>query len=393
MCETPKIYMEEHNLIKYLESPILVDASANATRLIGKLKQSVLVGQLYEVSQILRTINFRFVNSKEKLLALENLLYQGACHLLKLEEKVAGQDVATLFLEASAKRLVVYREGNQEAKNQLILTNLNDHANNHSVDWEVCNKVSHIAANLPNTELGRTKFVADSLRVLTPSILNRSLLHNILANQFLQLEDYAEVRYHFLYCANQHNADDISNFLVQYQLTSETKSETDLFITQFILQYLCLQSPLDSPGLAHNTKPNLAPVSAKARHDIKTVADRIFSGYILKHPELNKKAIPFPDLPLLNFTHFILSIIHSNEAETFKLLCDIYKSTWNRDPNYQGYLNRIGALYYGIVDKEKQRQGGGFFNNMLMSLLEGNDGEDEDPSRGTNKFVTGDELD
>lgn len=107
---------------------------------------------------------------------------------------------------------------------------------------------------------------------------------------------------------------------------------------------------------------------------------------------------PFKSLPLLNFTHFIISTLDSQPPEqaTFKSLCDIYKTIWARDPNYQSYLNRIGAMYYGIINRQKQ-QHGGFFNNILMSLFEGNDTDegdcDDKESPPSNNMSLCDELD
>lgn len=393
------IRMEEEVLVDFLESPLFVRASSNATRLVAKLKQAIQHRELYETHQILRTIYFRFVNSKDKVTVLEDLLYQGACYLLKLNENVSGQDIATLFLEAAAKCLQYYRdEGGEEAMQDLSNDSVSYHANKQSLDWDISQKLSQIAVSLPKTDIGQSKFIADALRILNPKLLNRSLLHNFMANKFWQHEDYAESRYHFLHCSNLENAQDIANLLVDYQTGSATRSEVDLFITQFIFQFLCLQSPIDSPlnkkSHANPPNPQSAPVIKRTRKSIKTIADKIFSQYTLKHPTLHQVSIPFSRLPLLNFTFFIISIIDtSNEAATFNILRDIYKLAWSRDPDYQGYLNRIGTLYFGVVDKDKQRQGGGFFNNILMSLLEGTGEDDEDSNQDGNSLSFSDELD
>lgn len=391
--------MEDKALMDYLKSPEFVRASTNATRLVGKLESAVQRKELYETHQILRTINFRFISSQDKIVALRNLLFEGACYLLKSGENVSGQDIGTLFLDSAAKCLQKRRdESNEEANNELTNASLVYHANNNTLDFDISQKVAHIAISLPDTEIGRPKFIADAIKILNPKILNRSLLHEVLATQFWQTKDLASSRYHYLHCASLLNAKDVADLLVSYQTASANSSEVDLFITQFILQFLCLQSPIDPPN-QKKTTPS-APSSRlsvnyckRSRSEIKLIAEKIFSTYTLQHPCLSQVCVPFSSLPLLNFTYFIISILDSDkEASTFVMLRDIYKVTWSRDPNYNGYLTRIETLYFGIVDQSKQRQGG-FLNNILQSLLEGADDEDGESNQEVNNLSSCDELD
>lgn len=391
--------MAEEALVTYLGSAEFVKASANATRLVAKLKLAVQKRELYEAHQILRTINFRFISAIDKTIPLNNLLYQGACYLLKLEEFVSGQDISTLFLESSVKCLqYLIDEKGETSKINLANQNLEYHIHNNTFDWAVCEKVANLAVSLPNTELGRTKFIADALRILTPKLLNRCLLHEVLASKFWQNNDVISSRYHYLHCASLENAQEIARLLVEYQSTGASYSEIDLFITQFILQFLCLQCPLDAPKLPNQKStatPSQTAIGRKTRNVIKSIAEKIFTSYTLKHPVLSPLlgCIPFSSLPLLNFTYFIISILDSDkEASTFTMLCDIYRVTWSRDPNYQGYLTRIGTLFLGIVDQSKQVQGG-IFNNILLSLLEGTEDDEEDSSHEGNNFSSCDELD
>lgn len=395
--------MEKEALLSYLNSPKFVKASSSSTRLVAKLKTAIIRQELYETHQILRTIYFRFTNYNEKVVALVDLLYHGAIYLLKYQEIVSGQDTASLLLEVAAKCLQInLDEGGQEARLNSANSSLTDHMMNNTLEMDICQKVSNLAIHLPDNEFGRTKFIADALRVLSPKLLNRNLFHNVLASKFWQKKDYTNARYHFLHCANLENAQDIAVMLVEFQCKNAYKSEVDLFITQFVLQLLCLQCPLDPPRLPNqncrkqNTvaSPN-ATVSRKTISTIKSIAEKIFLSYTLRHPSLNQVDIPFPSLPLLNFTYFIIILLDSNQPETslFQVLCDIYKKAWSRDPNYQNYLNRIGTLYFGVVDRAKQhQQQGGFFNNILMSLLEGTDEEDEDSNHDGNNLSC-DELD
>lgn len=375
--------MEEMTLIEYINSDEFIKASSNSTRLVGKLKTAIQHEQLYETHQILRTIYFRFSNNKEKLNALENLLYHGAYYLLLKNEFTSGQDIATLFLELAAK----------------CLSNKNkEDENNTQYELIISEKVANIAVKLPDTEIGQSRFLFETLKILIPKLLDRNLLHNILANKFWQHKDFVNGRYHYLRCASLENAENIAQLLIEYQTLSATKSEIDLFITQFILQLLCLQSPLDPPTKQSNEKQkpdtNIGnKVIRKTRKTIKIITEKIFMFYTLNHPLLNQSCIPYSNYPLLNFTYFIISILDStyDESSTFKTLCDIYRITWSRDPNYSDYLNRIGTIYFGVVDQAKQRQGGGggILNNILLSLLE----EDENSNQENYNLSSSDELD
>lgn len=374
--------MENKALIDYLKSPEFVGASTNASRLVGKLKSAVERKELYETHQILRTINFRFISSQDKIFALRDLLFEGTCYLLKSGETVSGQDIGTLFLDSAGKCLLKRRdEGNEVTNNDLTNASLVYHANKNSLDYDICQRVAHIAISLPDLEIGRSKFIADAFKILNPKVLNRNLLHEVLATKFWQIKDLASSRYHYLHCASLLNAKDVADLLVSYQAESANNSEVDLFITQFILQFLCLQSPIDPPNQKKTTPSapssrSLVNCCKRRRTEIKSIAEQIFLCY--------KKKTKF-SYPLLNFIWFMIMILDSEEASTFVLLRDIYRPTWSRDPNYSGYLTRIETLYFA---KTEQRQGG-FLNNILLSLIEG-DGES---SQEGNNISECDELD
>lgn len=388
--------MADSALIKYLNSSEFVKASSNSVRLVAKLKSAIQRCELYETHQILRTVYFRFVNSKEKVFALKGLLYEGSCYLLKSGEYISGQDIASIFLEASAKCLQHHQDDNHDdAAQNLADPSLNYHQNRKTIDYDISNKISQIAIQLPDTEIGRQKFIAETLRILTSKLLNRELLHHILAKELWSIKDFVGGRYHFLHCASLENSEDIANLLIEYQVASATKSEVDLFIAQFILQFLCLQWPLDSPKIPNQKSSPVVPVtSRKTRKSIKLIAEQVFLAYNLKHPLLRQQNSRFFSLPLLNFTYFIISILDSDkDSGTFRILCDIYQMTWTRDPSYKGYLARIGTIYVGVVDEAYKQRQGGLFNNILLSLPEEPDEDEDDNTKEGNSFSSCDELD
>ena len=406
-------------LASYLESPKFLQASTNASRLVNKLKVAVANQELYETQQILRTVYFRFINHSEKIDALGDLLYYGAIHLMKQGEHISGQDLGSLFLETVAKRLQADLDqcpitGPNKGAVSVIFAKCEDE----TPDVIICRKISSIAVLLPKTDIGQTKFIAETLKLLPPKLLNRDLLHEVLAHRFYQVKDYANARYHFLYssCANKYK---VCTLLVKFHAEQGAKSEVDLFITQFILQYLCLQQPTDSPvpstgsdqsghQRSGSAPPSTQIVSRKSLDEIVTVVRYILLEYNgqSEHPKI---WITRPyELPLLNFTYILVELLRSkkSEANAYRFLVRTYKRVWSRDPEFETYLNRIGVIYFGLPDPSKQQQqqqgngGGGFFNNLLMSMLEGedDDGEEEDEvgtaaRRGFDLMSAYDELD
>lgn len=385
--------MEEITLLEYLESPEFLSASTNATRLVSKLKSAVQRDELYETHQILRTIHFRFINSVDKILALKNLLYCGSCHLLKAQEYVSGQDIGVLFLDTCARCLQTYKDAGGSASVDLNSASLLYHSTGKTLSWEVSLKAAEIAILIPDTDIGQRKFIADILKILTPTVLNRNLLHEVLAIRFWRSGDFPNSRFNYLHCATHDNAKDIADLLIEYQTGRANKHEVDLFLTQFILQFLCLQTPFDPPAPQKKAMPGQGiVVTPKTRSVIKSIAKKIFTSYLVQHSQLSHADnLPYSSFPLLNFTYFIISILDSNQdADTFTFLCDAYKPAWSRDPNYKSYLTRIGTLYFGIADPAAQRQGG-LLNNMLLSLFE--TGDDEDGSTSPGETSPMDDLD
>lgn len=328
-----------------------------SSRLLNKLKQTLDSKQYYEAHQIFKTMFFRLATTEEKLTALEPLLFEGSLLLLRLNEHQSGQDVANLYIEACAKKLSLGRiQPNDQTK-----------------DIHISKNVITIAKELPtNSELGLQRFISDLFKTLTPQHINNDILHQYLAIFFWKdKRDYVNSRYHFMHSADikeKNKAPICTNMLIEYHLSLGYSSESDLFIAQFILQLLCLRQPTNAK------KANHSMTSIPGTNtDFKNYAERIFYTYTRDHPNIRRTESRFSQ-PLLNFLSFLLSILDTKDAHTFKALRDIYVVSLNRDPNYFDYLTRIGTLYFDIADRAQQRQGG-LFGNLLQSLLDDNDDE------------------
>lgn len=149
---------------------------------------------------------------------------------------------------------------------------------------------------------------------------------------FFSETNYHMARYHFI------RSDDMKSFgsmLVEVQVELGFRSEIDLFITQAVLQLLCIRN--------------------------STVASSLFDSYIEDHPLLSNG--PPYKYPLLNFTWLLLlaiqryfrdlpnnwssgtnHILFSTKQSSYSVLCKHYQPSLKRDPTNKEYLDRIGQV-------------------------------------------------
>lgn len=69
----------------------------------------------------------------------------------------------------------------------------------------------------------------------------------------------------------------------------------------------------------------------------------------------------------------------SRKLQTFAVLCEQYEPSIKRDPNYIGYLDKIGQIFFGL-NPPQQQKAGGIFGNILESFLAGLGDESDDES-------------
>ena len=146
--------------------------------------------------------------------------------------------------------------------------------------------------------------------------------------------------------------------LVEYSTSGGFPSEVDLFITQAVLQYLCLSN---------------LPTA--------TVAFKIYTanhpGIRASEPVSNPRP-PFL-MPLLNFVWFLLELlltVETRKLALFTVLCEQYRVSIGRDPAYRKYLDRIAQLFFGVPPPSSTSRGpgGGIFGNLMASIMGGGGG-------------------
>ncbi|KAF5287524.1 hypothetical protein FQA39_LY04152, partial [Lamprigera yunnana] len=157
-----------------------------------------------------------------------------------------------------------------------------------------------------------------------------------IAQVYWNEKNYTNARHHYIYSKDGLGC---AKLLIEFQVTQGYSYEEDLFITQAVLQYLCLQN--------------------------KVTASQTFNNYTKEHPRIKKTGPPY-FLPLLNFIWFLLQAVESQRLPIFTALCEQYEPSIKRDPCYVQYLDKIGQIFFGLKPPPQQRRGG-LIGNLLHS--------------------------
>uniref|UniRef100_A0A0P4WP96 Golgi to ER traffic protein 4 homolog n=1 Tax=Scylla olivacea TaxID=85551 RepID=A0A0P4WP96_SCYOL len=298
-------------------------------RVLAKLKASVEEGRYYEAHQMYRTLYFRYC-SQQKYAEVLDLLYDGASLLLRHEQQTSGADLALLMLEVLEKSKTDPTEEN-------------------------ITRIASLFSLLNHGTPERHQYLVRAVKWSCGDIhkLGHPRLHQLLAQTLWKEKNYGSARYHYL---RSEDGGGCADMLVELHLLRGYPSEIDLFLTQAVLQYLCLQK--------------------------KVAASEVFETYTKTHPTITKQRGPPFILPLLNFLWLLLSTIESGKVTYFTVLCEQYQPSLNRDPSYREYLDRIGQLFFNLPAPKPQAGPGGIFGNLIQGLLGGGLGDDDSDDEG-----------
>jgi golgi to ER traffic protein 4 len=230
-------------------------------RLVSKLSQLLKNGDYYEAHQIYRTLYHRMMRSN-KTLQLSDMLYEGSIHLLVNGEHNSGADVACLYLD-----VITHMNGQQ----------LESHLQNNQ-NTQLLTNIRKLFELIPCKTPERVVFISKAIKLNYSPI---SSIHKQFAIVLWHEKNYSESRNHFVHSCSD-SGEECALMLIEYQTSLGFPSEVDLFITQFVLQVLCVKN--------------------------KSLADNTFHAYTSKHPNISKTNPPF-SLPLLNFIWFLLVAI------------------------------------------------------------------------------------
>ncbi|KAA0190924.1 Golgi to er traffic protein 4 [Fasciolopsis buskii] len=270
--------------------------SFKLSKLQQRLEAAIEEKRFYEAHQIYKTLYFRCTTRRNYAEALR-YLYSGAEFLLSNQQWESGTDLACLVLQ-------VY------AKSKMDLTEVQ------------LNQLCGLLNKMPATE-ERVAFVCKATAILKP---HKNLLcgfNEQLGRLFWLEGSFCEARFRFMLSLNGYA---VGSFLIALHQRYGLRSEIDLFITQAVLQFLCMRQP--------------------------SAAIQTFYTYTRGHPRL-EPGPPFTRFPLLNFIWFLLLVIDRTESfTTFCVLCEKYRPQINRDSTYATYLETIGRQYFGTPNSE-----------------------------------------
>ncbi|XP_026317716.1 Golgi to ER traffic protein 4 homolog [Hyposmocoma kahamanoa] len=299
-------------------------------RVLDKLEASVNSGQYYEAHQMYRTLYFRYLSQK-KYPDLLNLLYKGSTLLLQRDQHGSGADLAILVVDVLTK---------SETKP--------------CDEW--IDKLAKLFEIMDSSIPERESFLTNAVKwSMDSNKKGHPLLHKKIAEVYWKEKKYTAAHRHFL-----HSSDGVAyaNMLIELHTTKGLKSEIDLFITQAVLQFLCLRNV--------------------------QMATETFDRYTGSHPRIKNDKGPPYILPLLNFLWFLLRAIEQRQANQFKVLRNWYAISIKRDPNYSVYLDNIGRIWFGIEIPQENKNSGSLIGGLLKSIIGEAESSDDEGDFGAN---------
>jgi len=296
-------------------------AARGVERVLAKCEACIADGNYYEAHQMFRTVYFRY-NGQRKYTEAADLLYKGALILLQHNQHSSGADLSMLLLD--------------------VLSNMNSPVTENSIA-KVTDLFQKMDPECPERYPYLSKAIGWSRKVEKEHKRGHPDLHQRFGFVFWEERNYTQARYHYLH---SRDGEGCAQMLMEFQTSHGFPSEVDMFITQAVLQYLCLQN--------------------------KTTANLCFEIYTQKHPKIDNG--PPYRLPLLNFIWLLLVALEGGKLAVFTVLCEKYTASINRDPNYKEYLDQIGQLFFGVPPPQRTPQG--LFGGLLQSMLGGEDDEE-----------------
>ncbi|CDS41121.1 golgi to er traffic protein 4 [Echinococcus multilocularis] len=286
----------------------------------SKLYQRIQTAQeekrFYEAHQLYKTVYFRCSLRKNYTESLECLL-KGVNFFLESHQWESGSDLACLYVDVLIK-----------SNREITDANLRD----------LCKFVSA----MPSTCVDRGKFISKCLSLFSKNEGILCAFNEFLGRQLFVEGALPQARSRIMLAGDGYK---VGCFLIEMHQRYGLVSEIDLFVTQAVLQFLCVK------------KTSLAALT--------------FHTYTRHHPRL-EAGPPFIHFPLLNFVWLLmLAIERKHTYDIFAFLCAQYRPQLMRDPSYTEYIEKISQVYFGA-----QRQNdpfSGILSNLVRML--GDDGD------------------
>ncbi|CAF1231854.1 unnamed protein product [Rotaria magnacalcarata] len=360
---------------------------ASSSRLHDKLEQCKQNKDFYEAHQICRTIYVRLRSSTSDENILK-FLFESACYFLEHNQSNSGYDLCKCYVETLNRSSIndltdnllkeicilfqslkpYHDERTEFACNVLRWSSQipSDHQEDEQLPALRTESNSSLSTTLLST-LTESSSTTPSTKRLVYHKFGHPKLHQSFAHILWEQEkNYKDSRYHYL---RSHDGRSFAIMLIEAHQAFGYPSEIDLFIAQSVLQYLLLRN-------FHT-------------------AYLVFVTYVEQHPKIRQPPPgPFSHgYPMLNFLWLLLlclkkiliktsinNIVSSGEpihrsdappsSETtrcFSSLVNAYKLSLERDSTLVQYVDRIGALFFGLKQKSSTSSSNPF-ENLMNSL-------------------------
>jgi len=290
------------------------NSKSRLDRIHHKFKAKVDGGNFYEASHMIKTLFHRYKSQKKNEDA-ENVLYESIITFLQHDQNESAYELGKLLIE-------LYQ----------------------SIDHDIetgIGKILEIVKKSTEGSPSRADFIESALSWTTKDHKHGHVrLHEAVAQKYWEEKNYSSARQHIIHTTNGSLC---ASFLIEYHIVVGFPGEIDLFVTQAVLQFLCLRKIL--------------------------IANATFSNYTAKHPGIKRQSHPF-NQPLLNFIAFLLLAVEKGNIEQFSLLCEKYQPSIHRDPTYSAYLDKIGQLFFGLPPPQRSGMDG-MIGNLMESLFTG----------------------
>ncbi|KAL4139304.1 hypothetical protein PRIC2_002802 [Phytophthora ramorum] len=276
-----------------------------------KLELQLAAGDFYGALQMYKTLFMRYLKGDEPS--------------TEQQEKAA-----TLALDA-ALQLIAHDQNTAAAEmGNLMLSVFADFR--HPVDETHKRRIRQLAAAFEP----KPQFSADLALVLKNAV-KWSAAHGarkrgdpelqlLLARAYRTSGDFTHAMKHFLHAENPQ---ELAEVVFEWS-TKGYPSESDLYLARAVLQLLSLENLRD--------------------------ANKVYDVYVAKCQSAGRPV----DLPLFNFTRFLLLTLERDALPLFQMLQERYAPALARDSSLKSYLSVIGQKFYGL---QPPRSG-------LSSLLE-----------------------
>ncbi|CAI5716710.1 unnamed protein product [Hyaloperonospora brassicae] len=285
--------------------------AAGIENVTKKLQLQLKTGDYYGALQLYKTLFMRYlkvddpsVEQQEKAAALA---LDAALVLLEHDENTAAVEMANLMISVFVDF-------------------------DHDVDDRHKQSVRQIASAFEQ----KPQFSADATGFLKNAVKWSAVkgarkrgdpeLQLLLARAYCMTGDFPHAMKHFLHAETP---EELADALFQWSKTGYP-SESDLYLARAVLQLLSLENLRD--------------------------ANKVYEAYVAKCEHAGRAV----DLPLINFTRFLLLTLERDALPLFQMLQERYALALARDSSLKSYLGIIGQRFYGL---QPPRSG-------LSSLLE-----------------------